>query len=427
MEKGLTSLARKYCEHFAGACECTCSLLDVAARQIVFSTGDEMLCQDCDLCSVAFRKSDQPSHYLSPHLYGCYEAERWGGKYIYYCPAGLIFIASPLADENGLCGGIVVGPIIMSIDASITPDTIESEHMQELIARKYPVMSTRRVNDISKILALTTSFICGKKYSETQQDAPVNIGDFNNLLYNLSESNVGEGGEKSPYPIEIETQLQSMIAQGDKAAAQELLNSLLGHIFFSSGGNFELIKARVYELIVLLSRASIQGGADVDQVFWLNSNYFKEINHLTTIEDLSFWLSGVMVRFSSYAFDFVDVKHTDIIFKAVDYIKTYYATKITLDDIASHVYLSKSYLSKIFKNEMNCNLSTYINNIRVEKSKQLLLDYSVSLVDIANMVGFDDQSYFTKVFKKTVGISPGKFREKRGQTRIISTEDSMNE
>ncbi len=67
---------------------------------------------------------------------------------------------------------------------------------------------------------------------------------------------------------------------------------------------------------------------------------------------------------------------------------------------------------------MNCNISSYINMIRVEKSRSFLLNESISLVDVAGMAGFDDQSYFTKVFKKYTGVSPGKFRESRGKQKI---------
>ena len=65
---------------------------------------------------------------------------------------------------------------------------------------------------------------------------------------------------------------------------------------------------------------------------------------------------------------------------------------------------------------MHCNFANYVNNLRVEKSKILLMDQSINLIDLAAMVGFEDQSYFTKVFKKVVGVSPGKYRENRGNT-----------
>ena len=61
------------------------------------------------------------------------------------------------------------------------------------------------------------------------------------------------------------------------------------------------------------------------------------------------------------------------------------------------------------------SITNYINQVRVEKSKLFLTDRSYSLVDIANAVGFDDQSYYTKVFKSITGVSPGKYREAHGK------------
>ena len=90
--------------------------------------------------------------------------------------------------------------------------------------------------------------------------------------------------------------------------------------------------------------------------------------------------------------------------------------KITLEEVASYVYLSPSYFSKVFKDEMHCNFNSYLNRLRIEKSKQLLLSENVRLVEVSGLVGFEDQSYFSKVFKKLTGVSPGKFRESRGKT-----------
>ena len=74
-----------------------------------------------------------------------------------------------------------------------------------------------------------------------------------------------------------------------------------------------------------------------------------------------------------------------------------------------------SYLSKIFKEEMDCTFTGYVSRVRIEKSRELLLDGSISIADIAVMVGFEDQSYFTKVFRRTVGVSPGEYRRRGGR------------
>jgi two-component system, response regulator YesN len=79
--------------------------------------------------------------------------------------------------------------------------------------------------------------------------------------------------------------------------------------------------------------------------------------------------------------------------------------------------LSPTYFSKIWNEEMKCRFTAYLNRLRVERGKVLLRTTDTTLIDIAGMLGYDDQSYFTKVFKKVVGQSPGRYRESAGRAR----------
>ena len=176
-----------------------------------------------------------------------------------------------------------------------------------------------------------------------------------------------------------------------------------------------MIKARTTELIVLLSRAAIAGGADVVEVFGLNYDYLNDIHNCKTLDELNRWLSNVLIRFTSAVFDVRTMKHSDIIMKIIDYVRRNYMRKITLNDISNHVNFSVSYISRIFKDEMGSNLMQFVNKVRVDNAKLLLLNNDIPLIEVAYLCGFEDQTYFNKVFKKVTNISPGKFRDKRGQ------------
>jgi YesN/AraC family two-component response regulator len=217
------------------------------------------------------------------------------------------------------------------------------------------------------------------------------------------------------YPIEYEKLLQGYIAQGDKASAQKILNEILGHIFFCSGGNFEVIKARVTELIVLLSRAAIEGGATVSEVFGLNYDYLNDIHHFASLDELNVWLSKALVRFTNSVFNVSLVKHSEVIKKIIQYIRSNYMKKITLNNISDSVNFSVSYVCRMFKEETGMSLTDYMNKVRIENAKILLMNNDIPLIDVSYLCGFDDQSYFSKVFKKSTGSSPGVFREKRGK------------
>ncbi|MEI7884604.1 MAG: helix-turn-helix domain-containing protein [Clostridia bacterium] len=396
----------KYAEHFSAVAEVPYLILDYRKKDI--SPNHNLFCYSC------------PAHYAGTcnyyytHLYGCFEAERWQGRYVYYCPLGLIFLTSiTINDLSELQGSLILGPIVMGNleDTLAALDSAIRSSIQSAI-EALPRFSTNRVNHLLELLSITVNQLNSSSFEFSSYAISLQNKLFNEL-YEVSES-IKEKDDFR-YPIEIEKQLQEMIISGDKAGSQQFLNKLLGYIFFSTNNNLKAIKARVLELLVLISRASIEGGADVQQIFWLNAGYLQEIDNLSSIEQLSNWLSRIMHRFINYAFDFATIKHSDIIHKATSYIKQNFQEKISLEDISSEVHLSKSYLCKVFKDEMQQNLSCYINKIRIEYSKQLLLHNDFSIIEIAAMSGFENQSYYTKVFKKQVGTSPGRFREARGK------------
>ena len=76
------------------------------------------------------------------------------------------------------------------------------------------------------------------------------------------------------------------------------------------------------------------------------------------------------------------------------------------------VYLSPSYLSRIFKKETGYTINEYLIQVRIEKAKRLLHRKDLRVTDVADAVGFDDQSYFTKVFRRMVGTTPLKYKMK---------------
>ena len=86
--------------------------------------------------------------------------------------------------------------------------------------------------------------------------------------------------------------------------------------------------------------------------------------------------------------------------------------KITLDEIAEHVSMSKSHISKIFNEGMGVSISTYINRTCIERSKRLLKSTTLTIAEIAVLTGFEDQSYYTKQFKAETGLSPKEFRKR---------------
>lgn len=93
------------------------------------------------------------------------------------------------------------------------------------------------------------------------------------------------------------------------------------------------------------------------------------------------------------------------------YIREHYTEDITLDRLAEYVELSRTYVSGLFKKETGMNLTNYITNYRIEKAKELLRDTNLKSYEVAEKVGFLDESYFSRSFKKITGESPNSFKK----------------
>lgn len=392
------SLAR----HMEGAGLIATSVFDFTTREF----SPEAPCHFCQTCPNHLRGS---CDYKTAHRYGSFEAERWNGLYIYYCPAGLSFVSTLVHSGRRPAYAIVGGPLVMGS----VEDVLEvcSGPLVDAIL-KLPQRTAAETTSIAKVQwAVAMHLSAEEPHSAGAQMH--NQAELHNTLYDVTLE-MRSGGDV-PYPLEIEQRLQLMIVQGDKQSAQELINQLLGSLYFHSGRDFGLIKERAKELVVLFSRASMEGGADANQIFGHSRNTMAELEDCASLDELSFFLTSIFYRFVSYVFDFSHFEHRDILHKTINYMRDNYTDKITLEDTAAFVGLSKSYLSTIFKEELGSSYSDYLNKIRVEKSKQLLMNPALSIAHISDLVGYNDQSYFTKVFTKTTGVSPGHYRRKRGQ------------
>jgi two-component system, response regulator YesN len=104
-------------------------------------------------------------------------------------------------------------------------------------------------------------------------------------------------------------------------------------------------------------------------------------------------------------------KDKNVIFEIATFLGQHYHEDITLQDIASRFFLSREYISRKFKQEFEVNLSEYLGQIRMNKAKILLQNPHLRISQVAEMVGYQDEKYFSKVFKKQEGISPNEYRK----------------
>ena len=95
---------------------------------------------------------------------------------------------------------------------------------------------------------------------------------------------------------------------------------------------------------------------------------------------------------------------------SVRYIRTHLSSSIVVEDLASRACLSADHFIRLFKQTMNCTPMQYVNTKRIEKAQLMLYSKDTSIKNIAFELGFDDVSYFTRVFKRIAGVTPNEYR-----------------
>lgn len=406
------AIAREMCDAFAHTAGIACSVCSADGETVHARRSAGW---DCSFCKKLCSRMGISVRCETLHSYGAFQSERFGGRYIYFCPLGLSFTASPIMAQGRFAGAIVGGPVLISDPEDVLEsdalDGVElsPEALTELkVAMRAVVrMTPKRLGHISRQLFASAVCICDssaelfQSLSENRQQNY--IGDY---ISRLKDSDNGHS-----YPADKEQELVRAVSSGDKTLAGEKLNEILGHIFFYISDPEEA-NARVEELFVVLGRAAVSGGANPEQIFRISQQYMRDLRALKGQDAVAAYLAKTLNRFTELVFGMVDAKHSKVMRTAIEFISANFARSISLGDVAAHVGYSPAYFSRIFKEEMGVTFKEYLNSVRIERSKSLLLGGPLSVAEICHLVGFSDQSYFCKIFRSVTGVSPDKFRKR---------------
>lgn len=372
----------------------------------------------CQYCTVFKKYTSRSDSCEKTHLAASRHAVTLGETYIFACHANLNHIVFPLMSKDTLFGSILVGPFLMTPPDSIMLADLGKRYpipAQELLdlydeAQNIKVIDPALVNHVSKLLYYLFSNLIGEskrlfveKQEKLYQQSKINESVQLYKAHTLTDTSYS-------YPLEKEKDLITKVKTGNISQAKGILNDLLGYVLFAEGGNIDTIKSRALELCTLLSRASIESGGGKDSILKLNTQFIRKIASCKTYEDICYGLQEIVEAFSNNLLIGGNIKNRELMKTAISFISQNFAEPLTLEYVANQVHLNPAYFSTLFKKEAGISFKDYLNTIRIEESKRLLTNSNFSIIDIAIAVGFEDQSYFSKVFKKYTGITPKQYR-----------------
>jgi two-component system response regulator YesN len=208
--------------------------------------------------------------------------------------------------------------------------------------------------------------------------------------------------------------LLDSIKTGNKRLVAERLEDIFSYINGLERVNMEYLKSFFLLTIstinnIRLSVAQFQDDRNVEGLHIPSTH--KLIEDSDNIPELNELLKEVSFSITSKINNYNNKSLTLILRKAIDYLHKHYHEQVTLNEVAEHVYVSTSYISRMFKKELGRNFVDYLNGIRLEKAKELLKDPKYKTYEVAEMVGIQDAHYFSRLFKKYQGLTPTEYRE----------------
>jgi AraC-like DNA-binding protein/ligand-binding sensor protein len=320
------------------------------------------------------------------------------GTYVYMCDMGFVYWISPIY-SGGLFAGSLIAGRILGIERSKAAENIyrlcRGTIREDRIVKYLSGIPEKTFDEIKAQAQLLQ--VCAKRISGK-------IPEKNEIT---GKAKITESPGQNHLP-DKERLLLASLRRGDNKTAMKILQEIFQCLFAS--GSLDMLKLRAIEFVVLLSRANPERAAD-PETLEANNKYLEWIANSGTAEELTENLQVIVERMAGNIFFFHGIRHSSALRKAERFIWGNYTRKISLKEIAEASGLSAPYFSTIFKDEMGENLSNYLNRLRIEKAAALLTKTNKALSKIADECGFEDQSWFSKIFKHYMGISPGKYRE----------------
>lgn len=176
----------------------------------------------------------------------------------------------------------------------------------------------------------------------------------------------------------------------------------------------EPVRNMQYHFVIsaaMIARFCIRGGMSPEDAYHLSDMYIMKADKSSSVAQLHA-IHAEMIE--GYTRRMRRVRNSRIyskqIVRTLDYISDHLHSRILLEDAANHLQLSTAYLSRLFKAEVGMTFVDYVNQRKVESAANLLRYSEYSTLEISNLLAFSSQSYFIKIFRKYMGVTPGGYK-----------------
>lgn len=184
----------------------------------------------------------------------------------------------------------------------------------------------------------------------------------------------------------------------------------------------DMVTQRLFDMIcstTLVTRTALSGGLNPSTAFSLSDFYIQKASRVTHPSELTMLSHRMLLDFTRRMADLHrQQEHFSLpVQKCMDDISLHFHEKITIAELSKHVHVSAPHLSRTFKKEVGTTIHHFVQTLRVNEAKELLLTTDYAFSTIGSMLGFSSQSHFIAAFKAQAGCTPGEYRRRHGEIK----------
>lgn len=315
-------------------------------------------------------------------------------------------------EEIKACFHCVTGPVMANKIAVLVPfskEKMEYGERTEVINRARELVHTLS-GRFSVNFRVGISKVCPLEKMRAAYDEAVNaLLITTGSVAHVEDLPIGCNYEED-YPIHLEKQLFEEIEKGNPDRAAMTAGSFFEWMLENHADDIMDIRLKCLEFVLFAEQIAYEKGGMVYR-FANRKDYLTTIMSLENYERIRHWFLEKISVCCQNILGKRKESSNNTVYLAKEYIKANYNKMLNLDEVSYYVNISPYYFSKIFKEETGENFIEYLTNVRIEKAKELLNRSEYSMKEIGIMVGYADPNYFSRTFKKKVGVTPTEYRE----------------
>ncbi len=360
--------------------------LRILQRKFRRETGFTLIEVDAEGALVAGRGASRRAHWRTDVIR---EALRWGEACVMMDDDGLAAWGLPLMTNSLVTGGLLVEKV--SLEGGEPGD----------ISRRIRAAAGRLLELMENANLVNADFLRARRSeSQRERERAEAIHSLKNRLYDSIRD----------LYLREEPGLLAAIKRGERQEVREIINRVLVGIYHSARSRPELLKSLALELVVVMSRAAVESGADPSEVLGCNFESATALAGLTDEEEVSSWLCGMLERVMDAIRDHKQFPNAVLLGRAVAFMEDNLGEPLDRDSVARAAGLSGSHFSHLIREKTGRTFTDLMAQYRVDRAKAMLRRTDKSIIQIALECGFEDQSYFSRVFKRYTGSSPRAYR-----------------